>query len=219
MHSDQTTRDLLLKILWCGWVAASIGGPLLGYVLYKAWPGLTGGTQRTIAISLGAIVVAAILDSASPISFRGFVPDAVMTAAGYIAFCALFVIVIRESAVWIRFVLAAAGTLSMGFVVLSVCTVWGFCMVAYPLIPVQETAVAPHLVLRITEDGGANETHDSATVELVARPWYLPGLERTQWSRTVPDDECDATDLHVAMKNREGSLLCGKTVLEPIRLN
>jgi len=210
MYGDGSSRDLLVKFLWFGWLVASIGGPLLGYILYKVWPQLTRRVQRVIAAALSAIVLAAVCDSAGPISFCGFALDAAVTALGYVAFCGLFVVLIREAAVWLRVLLAAAGTLGMGFVALGVCTVMGFWMVAS-----QETFVAPHLLMRVTEEGVA---HNTATVELVSEPWHVSGLERTQWSRSVRDDECDANQLHVAIQNDEGTLLCGQTVLEPIKL-
>lgn len=210
--------DLLLRCLSYASVPVTVAGPLTGWYVFRYWRSWTWKQRVTVVLASILCVSLAFLVIASPLSFRGFAADAMVIGLGYIAFCCLAFASLRAAPPLFRIPIGFLFTAALAPLALTVLSGMGVVLAADSLLPAQETALTPHLLLRTTEDSSDAPGRNSEKLELVQQPDYLPGLEVSRYTRWVSGDECASRLLHLSIAHDKAIVLCGRHPLDSFTL-
>lgn len=210
--------DLLFQWLSYASVPVIIAGPTAGWLVFRAWRSWSWKECAALVTASGTCVLFAFLDIVSPLSFRGFGADAAVIALGYLAFCSLACATIAAAPRLLRFPVGVLFSAALAPLMLTTLSGIGVLAILGGLLPRHETALAPHLLLRTSQESGASVAHNLTKLELVQQPGFLPGLEISRYVRWVRDDECAFPALHLAISRDKAVVLCGRRPLDTVSL-
>jgi len=208
--------DTLLPFLWLAWMVITPAGPILGWLTYKRWPKCPHLIKIRIVSVSATLLISSLLLTLSHWSLRSITANSLLVALGYLSLFELTWITARAKPRWLT---AFAPIASTGFAIIVAIVVYtglGFLFAVGEMLPTRNIQLGHHLILRVTETGGATAAHNSATLIVAKQSPWTPGIEHMIYQRYVRDDECESYRLHLSIDDGASSeeIFCGQSVID-----